>query len=51
MVLGKKKDGLWSLLTGGLYSDGKYRVISVGWILSGVCWQEVIVWRWSLGQV
>ena len=37
MVFGKKKGGLWSLLTRGLYSEGKYRVISLGGILSGLC--------------
>ena len=36
MVLGKKNDGIWSLLTGGLYSEGKYRVMSLGGILSGL---------------
>ena len=30
MVFGKKKGGLWSLLTKGLYSKGKYKVISLG---------------------
>ena len=37
MVFGKKKGGLWSLLTRGLYSEGKYREISLGGILSGLC--------------
>ena len=30
MVFGKKKGGLWSLLTRGLYSEWTYRVISLG---------------------
>ena len=30
MVVEKKKGGLWSLLTRGLYSEGKYRIISRG---------------------
>ena len=51
MVLGKKKGGLWSLLKGGLYSGGKYRVISLGGILSGLCLQGVLIRRWPLGQV
>ena len=56
MVFGKKKGGLWSLLTRGLYSEGKYRVISLGGgggggILSGLCRGGVLVRGWSLGQV
>ena len=51
MVFGKKKGGLWSLLTRGLYSEGKYRVISVGGILSGLCREGVLFRGWSLGQV
>ena len=54
------KHGLWeeirrslvrSLLTRGLYSEGKYRVISLGGILSGLCREGVLVRGWSLGQV
>ena len=51
LVFGKKKGGLWSLLTRGLYSEGKYRVISLGGILGGLCWEGVLVRGWSLGQV
>ena len=32
VVFGKKKGGLWSLLTGGLYWDGKYK--------SNFCWGD-----------
>ena len=49
--IGKKKGGLWFVLTGGLYSQGKYRVISLRGILSGLFSQRVLVRRWSLGQV
>ena len=45
----KKKGGLWSLLTRGLYSEGKYRVISLGGI--SLCREGVLVRGWSLGQV
>ena len=51
LVVGNKKGGLWSLLTRGLYSEGKYRVISLGGILSGLCREGVLVRGWSLGQV
>ena len=51
MVFGKTKGGLWSLLTRGLYSEGKYRVISLGGILGGLCREGVLVRGWSLGQV
>ena len=35
----------------GLYSEGKYRVISLGGTLSDLCSQGVLVRRSSLGQV
>ena len=51
MVFGKKTGGLWSLLTRGLYSEVKYKVISLGGVLSGLCEEGVLVRGWSLGQV
>ena len=51
MVFGKKKGGLWTLLTRGLYSEEKYRVIFLGGILSSLCREGVLVRGWSLGQV
>ena len=50
MVFGKEKGGLWSLLTRGLYSEGKYKVTSLRGILSGLCREGVLVQGWSLGQ-
>ena len=49
--LWEEKGGLWSLLTRGLYSEGKYRVIFLRGILSGLCREGVLVRGWSLGQV
>ena len=51
MVLGKKKGGLWSLLTGGLYSEGKYNNFSRGdfersLFAGGPC-SEVVSWSGS----
>ena len=51
MVFGMKKGGLWSLLTRGLYSEGKYRVISLRRILSGLCREGFFIRELSLGQV
>ena len=51
MVFGKKKGGLWFSLTRGLYSEGTYRLISLGGILSGLCREGVLVRGWSLAQV
>ena len=42
MVFGKKKGGRLSLLTRGLYSEGKYRVMSLGGILRGLCREGVV---------
>ena len=50
MVFGKEKGGLWSLLTRGLHSEGKYKVTSLRGILSGLCREGVLVQGWSLGQ-
>ena len=36
---------------GGLYSEGKYKVISLGGILNGLCSQGVLIRRRPLGQV
>ena len=51
MVFGKKKGGPWSLLKGGPYLEGKYIVISLGGILSGLCSQGVLIRRSPHGQV
>ena len=52
------KHGLWEekrrslvFVDKGLYLEGKYRVISLGGISSGLCREGVLVRGWSLGQV
>ena len=52
MVFWIKKGGLWSLLTSGLYSEGKYRVISLGGDFErSLSVRGSLFGGWSLGQV